>query len=326
MIRRREFIAGLGSAEAWPMVARAQQSAMPVVGFLFAREDTNGTAATAFKKGLSEIGFIEGRNVVIEYRIAGGRTDRLPQMAADLVRRRVALIATTGGAEAVFAARAATTTIPVVFGMTADPVEAGVVGGLSRPGGNLTGLSFMSSELLPRRLELLHELVPAARRIAVLVNSNAPLTEEAIKAVKAGASSLGLEINVFDARNENDVDAAFASLVEMRAEGLLVNTSPLFTNLRVQLAILAARHAVPTVYSNRLYAESGGLMSYGTNLLDQYRQLGLYAGRILKGEKPSEMPVMQPTSFELVINLKTAKALGLTIPETLLATADEVIQ
>jgi putative tryptophan/tyrosine transport system substrate-binding protein len=247
-------------------------------------------------------------------------------MAADLVQRRAAVIATTGGAAAVFAARAATKTIPIVFGMATDPVEAGVVASLSRPGGNLTGLSFMSSELLPRRLQLLHELVPGARRIAVLVNPNAPLTEETIKAVKAGASAIGLEIDVLNPSNDRELDKAFASLVEKRAEGLLVNTSPLFTNLRVQLAILAARHAVPTVYFTRAFAESGGLMSYGSNLLDQYRQLGLYAGRILKGERPSEMPVMQPTSFELVINLKTAKALGLTIPETLLATADEVIQ
>jgi putative ABC transport system substrate-binding protein len=322
-MRRREFITLLGgAAAAWPLAARAQQPVMPLVGYLYGgSEDIGGEGATAFRKGLSEAGYTEGRNVAIEYRFSDNRSDRLPELAADLVRRRVAVIAALGGS--VFAAKAATTTIPIIFGAAGDPVEAGLVASLNRPGRNLTGISYMISELMPKRLELLHQLLPQATRFAMLANpANSDRVGSTIKAVQAAASAIGLQIEVFNAGTSGEIETAFAGIVQRRAEGVLVDTTTLFNNARLQLATLAARHAVPAMYYDRVFPEAGGLMSYGSSILDQYRQVGVYTGRILKGEKPADLPVMQSTKFELVINLETAKALGLTVPPALLATAD----
>ena len=326
-MRRRDFIKAIaGSAAAWPRAARAQQPGMPVVGFLGTRASGDDPQLlTAFRRGLNEAGYVEGRNVAVEYRFAENQYDRLAALAADLVRRQVALIAANGVAAQ--AAKAATATIPIVFIAGFDPVEVGLVASLNRPGGNITGVSILDVELGPKRLELLRELVPAASMIAVLVNPTDPArAETTLRQLQAAAHSLGLQLHALNAGTEGEIDAAFATLVQLRVGALLVASDSFFTSRRVQLVTLSTRHAIPTMYSIRQFAEVGGLMSYGTSLLDVYRQVGVYTGRILKGEKPADLPVQQPTRFELVINLKTAKALGLTVPPSILARADEVVE
>jgi putative ABC transport system substrate-binding protein len=326
-VRRRQFITLLGGAVAWPLAAGAQQPAMPVIGYL--HSDSPQPVArllTAFREGLSKTGYVEGQNVAIQYRWAQNDLARIPELVADLVRRRVAVIATPGSSAAALAAKAATTTIPIVFSLGLDPVQLGLVASLNRPGGNITGVNSMSNELLPKRLGFLHELLPAAARFAVLVNPKNPTTDSMEKDVKAATAVTGWQIEILNATTDTDIDEAFVNLVQRRADALVVHPDNLFINRRVQLAILAARHAVPTIYPFRADAEAGGLMSYGISLAEAHRQAGVYTGRILKGEKPGDLPVVQPTKFELVINLKTAKALGFKIPPMLLARADEVIE
>jgi ABC-type uncharacterized transport system substrate-binding protein len=326
---RRKFIALLGgTAAAWPLAARAQQPATPVVGFLHpSSPDAYSDRLRAFRQGLKDAGFVEGENVAIEYRWADNQLDRLPALAAELVRRQVAVIAATGGVPSPLAAKAASTTIPIVFIVAEDPVKLGLVASLARPGGNLTGINFFGAELTAKRLELLRELVPAAARIAVLVDpANAASTESTLTDVEAAARALGLQIQVFKASTSREVDAAFATLVSERPDALFVGSSPFLIDRRVQLAQLAARHAVPAIYQDRQHAEVGGLMSYGASLGDAYRHVGLYTGRILKGAKPADLPVVQSIKFELVINAPTARMLSLTIPASLLAIADEVIE
>jgi putative ABC transport system substrate-binding protein len=325
---RREFITLLGGAAAWPLAARAQQAAMPVVGLLHPSSPENyGSPMRAFRQGLKDAGFVEGENVTIEYRWADNQIDRLPALAAELVRRRVAVIATGGGTTPAQIAKAATMTIPIVFVAGDDPVKHGLVASLSRPGGNLTGINIFAIELESKRLELLRELVPGAVRIAVLVNpANAPGTESTVRDVEAAARAIGLQIQVFNASTSREIDAAFATLVSERPDALFVGAGPFWIDRRVQLAQLAARHALPAIYQDRLNAEAGGLMSYGASLTDAYRQFGTYVGRILKGAKPTELPVLQSSKFELVINAPTARMLGLNMPQALLATADEVIE
>jgi putative ABC transport system substrate-binding protein len=327
-IRRREVITLLGSvAAAWPLAARAQQPAMPVVGFLGAPSPESYLQYTAaIRRGLQEAGFVEGQNLTIDYRWAEGRYDRLPVLAADLVNRRVSLIVPIGGAPAVLAAKAATSTIPIVFNMAADPVELGVVASLNRPGGNVTGVAMMGVELEAKRFERLRELVPTAALIAMLVNpDNAPFEMQS-RAVQEAARGVGQPFLILHARNEDEIDTAFAAMAEQRAGALMVGADTYFTSQTALLVALSARYRIPTIYAWREHVVQGGLMSYATNLTDAYRQTGAYAGRVLKGTKPADLPVTQPTRFEMAINLKTAKALGLTIPEILLATADEVIQ
>jgi putative ABC transport system substrate-binding protein len=325
-MRRREFIAGLGGAAAWPLAARSQQPPVTTIGYLHAGSP-NANAEAAFRKGLSEMGFADGRNVAIEFRYAEDQNDRLPPLAAELVRRRVAVIFASGGAVAVPAAKAATTTIPIVFQTGADPVQTGMVTGFNRPGGNVTGISSMSTELTPKRLGLLHALLPGAARLAVLVNPSVSRTAASVTALaQATASTIGWQVEVFTASTMAEIDAAFESMVQSRADALLIATNAFFGSRRVQLAALASRHALPGIYYTREFVEAGGLMSYGASSADMNRQGGIYVGRILKGEKPADLPVIQPTRFELVINLKTAKALGLEIPPNLLALADEVIE
>jgi len=328
-VRRREFITLLGGAMAWPLAARAQQTVMPVVGFLSntSPETIVERSLRAFRQGLKEAGFVEGENVAIEYRWAEGRYDRLPVLAAELVRRQVAVIAALGGAPSALAAKAATTTIPIVFAVADDPVRLGLVANLARPGGNATGVNFFVGELVAKRLELLRELVPAATRVAVLVNpANAPNTEITLRDVEPAARAIGLQIQVLNASTSREIDSAFASLMRERPDALFVGNDGFFTSRRVQLATLAARDRIPAAYSNRDYVEAGGLMTYGTEIADAYRQVGTYAGRILKGAKPADLPVVQSSKFELVINAQTARMLGLTVPPSLLATADEVIE
>jgi putative ABC transport system substrate-binding protein len=325
-MRRREFITLLGGAATWPLSAGAQQPAMPVIGFL--NPTSAGTQADrlrAFHHGLKETGHVEGENVAIEYRWAEGQYDRLPALAAELARGHVAVIVATGASVPAFAAKAATTTIPIVFTVPDDPVRLGLVASLARPGGNLTGVNFFSSELVAKRLELLRDLVPTVHRVAVLANpANAASTEASD--VAAAARAMGLDIQVFNVNTGHAIDTTFATLGRERPDALFVTGGAFFISRRVQLALLAVRHAVPAAYGSREYAESGGLMSYGANLPDAWRQAGVYAGRILKGAKPSDLPVVQSSRFELVINLQAARALDLTVPPTLLARADEVIE
>jgi putative tryptophan/tyrosine transport system substrate-binding protein len=328
-MRRREFITLLGGAAAtWPLAASAQQPAMPVVGFLYpGPADAIIDRMPAFRQGLRDTGFVEGENVASEYRWAEDQIDRLPALAADLVRRRVAVIAAVGGNVPAFVAKAATATIPIVFAVGENPVELGLVASLARPGGNLTGINFLISELSAKRLELQRELVPAGVRVAVLVNqANAANAETTLRDVQSASRAMGLQIQILTATTGSEIDAAFASLARERPDVLFVGGDPFFNSRRMQLILLAAHHRIPATYASRDYSQSGGLMSYGTNFLDTYRQIGVYTGRILKGAKPADLPIMQSTKFELVINHVTARILGLTVPLTLLTAADEVIE
>jgi len=323
-MRRREFIAHAGGAVAWPFVARAQQPAVPVIGFLSGASPEE--YAHAFRLGLSESGYIEGQNVMIEFRGAVGQYDRLPALAADLVRRQVAMIAVIGGNSSVLAAKAASTTIPIVSVFGSDPVKLGLVDSLNRPGGNVTGVSLLASDLLAKRFELLREAVPNVRTIAFLVNPDNPNANPDTGAAEPVARTIGLQLIVLKASTEGDFDTAFATLVQQRAGALVISADPFLLARRDQLVALAARHALPTIYPWPDYVATGGLISYGASLANAYRQVGNYAGRILKGAKPADLPVEQASKYELIINLKTAKMLGLSIPPTLLARADEVIE
>ena len=326
-LKRREFIGLLGGAAAWPLVARTQQPAIPAVGFLHAGSpEPNVNFVLAFRTGLGKTGYVEGQNLAIEFRWAAGQNARLPEMAADLVRRQVAAIVTPASTPAALAAKAATTTIPIVFTTGGDPISLGLVASLNRPGGNATGVAFMTVELTAKRLSLLHELVPGAARVIALVDPNYALAEAIIKDLQEARATLGLQVEILYAGTAREIDAAFATMVQKRADALLMTASPFFTNRRVQIVTLATRHALPVLYDIREFAEAGGLMSYGPSFRDIYQQAGIYTGRILKGERPADLPVMQPTKFELVINLTTARALGITVPNMLLARADEVIE
>jgi putative ABC transport system substrate-binding protein len=329
-MRRRDFIKLItGSAAAWPLAAHAQQrSAMPAVGLLHpGRPDSYTQPLAAFHKGLNELGFVDGQNLAIEYRWAGTEYERFPSLAADLVRRQVNVVVVLASTPGTLAAKAATTTIPIVFGVGGDPVALGLVASLNRPGGNMTGVTLLNVAALPKRLGLLHELVPAAAAIALLVNPSNPLqTDAETRELQTAARALGLELHILNASSDGEFDAAFATLLQLGAKALVVQSDPLFTTRRDRLVALAARHAIPAIYGRREIAEAGGLMSYANDFADSYRQAGIYCGRILKGEKPADLPVIQPTKFEFVINLKTARTLGLTVPPGVLAIADEVIE
>jgi ABC-type uncharacterized transport system substrate-binding protein len=327
VIGRRELLAALGSAAAaWPLAARAQQSAMPAVGFLSSGSPSLWVSfVTGFRQGLNEIGFIDGQNVTIEYRWAEGRYGRLPMLAADLVRRQVAVIM-AGGPPAIHAAKAATSAIPIVFTSGDDPVQAGFVVSFNRPDGNLTGVHLFLTELNTKKLGLMRDLLPQVKVMAMLLNPTSQNADPQSKELQAVGRALGLQIDIFNASSENEIDAAFISLAQQQFSALIVGNDPFFLSRREQLVALAARHAIPVVYDLREYADAGGLMAYGTNLKNAYRQAGVYVGRILKGEKPADLPVLRSTKFEFVINLRTAKALGLTFPPGLLAIADEVIE
>jgi ABC-type uncharacterized transport system substrate-binding protein len=329
MIGRREFITLVGGAAAvWPLAARAQQSAMPVIGLLDHRSpEALADRLRGFREGLRDAGLVEGQSVSIEYRWGDNKMDRVPELAADLVRRQVAVIASTGGIPSTFAAKAATTTIPVVFVVSEDPVSLGLVTSLARPGGNLTGINFVSAELTAKRLELLRELVPTIARVAVLVNpANVANTESTLRDVDVAARAIGLQIQVLNARTIAEINAAFATFGRERPDALFVGLDAFLNSRRTQLVNLAARHALPSSYGVRDFAEAGGLMSYGASIVDAWRQVGSYAGRIVKGAKPADLPVVQSSKFELVINVQTARMLDLTVPDKLLAAADEVIE
>jgi putative ABC transport system substrate-binding protein len=328
-MKRREFITLVGGAAAvWPLPARAQQAAMPVVGFVSGLS-SNGSErhAVAFRNGLTETGYVEGQNVTVKYHWLDGQYHRLPSLMAELVRRRVTVICTPASNPAALAAKAATTTIPIVFGVGIDPVKLGLVASLARPGGNATGINLFVAEIVAKRLGLLHELVPKSVRFAVLVNpANVSAVEPTLREIPAAGRSLGLQIQVLNASTSREIEEAFATLVRDRADALFVAPDSFFQSRRVQFATLAARHAIPAAYSVRQYVEAGGLMSYGTDILDTFRQTGVYTGQILKGAKPTDLPVLQSTKFEFVINLQTARALGLEVPPQLLASVDEVIE
>jgi putative ABC transport system substrate-binding protein len=327
-MRRRDFVllAG-GAAAAWPIAAGAQQPAMPVVGYLNSTSPEGGRPrVAAFRRGLQEAGYVEGGNVAIEYRWAEDRIDRLPAMAADLVHRQVAVIAATT-TPAALAAQAATTTIPIIFEAGSDPIRLGLVASLNRPGGNVTGVTSLIVEVAPKRLELLHELLPTAKLMALLVNpADRALAQAQSREVLSAARSLGLELHVLNASSERDFDAVFANLIRLRAGGLVIGPGSVFVRGIEQLAALTVRHAVPAIYQSREFPAAGGLMSYGSDIIESYRLAGIYTGRVLKGENPSDLPVQQATKFELCVNLKTARALGITFPSTLLGRADEVIE
>jgi ABC-type uncharacterized transport system substrate-binding protein len=327
-MRRREFIAGFGGSVAWPMVARAQQAAMPVVAFVSGGSaNTLRDYAAAFRKGLGDTGYVDGRNVTVEYHWLEGQYDLLPALMADLVRRQVAVIATPGSAPASLAAKAATTTIPIVFSVGEDPVQLGLVASIARPGGNATGINFFTAEVVAKRLRLLHDMVPNAVRIAVLVNpTNASTAEPTLRDAREAAPTIGLQIQVLNAATIGEIDATFATLARQQLDAIFVAPDAFFTSRAVQFATLTASERIPAAYANRDIVAAGGLMSYGTDIADTFRQVGVYACTILKGAKPADLPVLQSTKFEFVINLKTAKALGLTIPVDVLSIADEVIE
>jgi putative ABC transport system substrate-binding protein len=325
-MRRRKFITLLGGAAAWPLAANAQQPAMPVIGFVNAGS-SDAPLGAAFRSGLNESGYVEGQNVTVEYHWLAGQFDRLPSLMADLVRRRVAVIATPAGNLAALTATAATTTIPIVFSVGEDPVRLGLVASLARPGGNATGINFFNNETIARRLGLLHELVPKAVHIAALINpANTPIADAALQDIQEAARVIGLQIQVLKASTNREIEAAFATLVRDGVDALFVAPDTFFVSRRVQFATLAAHHRIPAAYNGRDFVEVGGLMSYGTDRVDTYRQVGAYAGQILKGAKPADLPVLQSTKFEFVINMQTARALGIEVPATLLAIADEVIE
>ena len=327
-IKRREFITLLGGAAVWPLAAHAQQAAMPVIGLLGSESlDLWASRMRAFHRGLEVAGYVEGQKVAIEYRWAEGHNDRLPALAADLVRRQVTAIAAPGSTPAVLAAKAATSTIPIIFWVGSDPIELGLVASLNRPGGNLTGVTTLNVGLVAKRVELLHEVVPRTKSIALLINPTSPeLTKISIEDAQAAARTFGLELHVLNASAERDFDVVFASLMQLRASGLVIGTDAFFSSRLEQLAALSVRHAVPTAYHFREFAAAGGLISYGGSITDAFHATGVYTGRILKGEKPADLPVQQVTKVELIINLKTANALGLTMPTALLVRADEVIE
>ena len=327
-MRRRDVVALLGGAAvAWPLVARAQQPAMPVIGLLHpGSPEANARYVAGFRKGLAETGYVEGRNILIEYRWGHGESTRLPELAADLIRRAANVIVTPGGVAAALAAKAATATIPIVFVIGVDPVQAGLVVSLNRPGGNVTGITSMNSGLAAKQLGLLHQLLQRDARFVVLVNSSNPQIRSAVGDVKAAAAAMGQPLDIVTAKTNREITPAFKEAVQKRADAILISPDPLFSSRPVQLATLAARHAMPAIYALREFAESGGLISYGSNFTDMFRQAGTYVARILKGEKPADLPILQATKFELVINLQTAEVLGLAVPPSLIAIADEVIE